>query len=69
MPGETLPTWVLTLEVDHPNKLLGLLRQGTPPVIGRVEDDRVLFDPRTVDPDFDGEFIKAIQQIWSEYEK
>lgn len=69
LPGETLPTWTLALDVDHPNKLLNLLRQASPPVIGRVADDRVLFDPRTVDPDSDDEFIKAIESSWSEYEK
>jgi L-seryl-tRNA(Ser) seleniumtransferase len=68
LPGETLPTWVLALDLDHPNKLMDMLRKGTPPVIGRVEEDRVLFDPRTVDPDFDAEFIDAIKQTWSKYE-
>jgi L-seryl-tRNA(Ser) seleniumtransferase len=68
LPGETLPTWVLALDVDHPNKMMDLLRKGIPPVIGRVEDDRVLFDPRTVDPDFDTEFIAVMKQTWSKYE-
>ena len=68
LPGETLPSWSLALDVDHPNKLLELLRGGTPVVIGRVENDRVLFDPRTVDPDSDSNLIKAITQAWSKYE-
>jgi L-seryl-tRNA(Ser) seleniumtransferase len=68
LPGETLPTWVLALDVDHPNTLLELLRHGIPPVIGRVENDRVLLDPRTVDPDLDKKIIEAIKQTWSEYE-
>ncbi|RLD02194.1 MAG: L-seryl-tRNA(Sec) selenium transferase [Chloroflexi bacterium] len=69
LPGETLPTWVLSLEVEHPNQMLDLLRQGSPPVIGRVENDRVLFDPRTVDPDFDADFINTLEQTWRIYEK
>jgi L-seryl-tRNA(Ser) seleniumtransferase len=68
LPGETLPTWSLAFEVDHPNKFLEVLRGGTPSVIGRVEDDRVLFDPRTVDPDFDKHLIKAIDQAWRKNE-
>jgi L-seryl-tRNA(Ser) seleniumtransferase len=68
LPGETLPTWTLSLEVEHPNKMLELLRQGSLPIIGRVENDRVLFDPRTVDPDFDADFINAIEETWSIYE-
>ena len=69
LPGETLPTWCLSLAVDQPNKLLELLREGTPPLIGRVENDQALFDPRTVDPDFDQELITAILEAWSRYEK
>ncbi len=69
LPGETLPTWVLAIEVDHPNRLLDLLRQSSPPVIGRVEDDRVLFDPRTVLPGSDSDFIDAFQIAWRKYEK
>ena len=69
LPGETLPTFVLALDVDHPNQLLEILRNGSPSVIGRVEDDRVLLDPRTVLPDTDPVFIKALQVAWSLYEK
>jgi L-seryl-tRNA(Ser) seleniumtransferase len=36
------------LEVRSPNRLLGRLRQATPPVIVRVENNLVLLDPRTV---------------------
>jgi L-seryl-tRNA(Ser) seleniumtransferase len=68
LPGETLPTWCLTLEVEHPNTMLDDLRQNSPPIIGRVEDDRILFDPRTVDPEFDKTLIDVINQTWSEYE-
>ncbi len=69
LPGETLPTFVLALEVDHPNQLLDILRNGSPSVIGRVEADRVLLDPRTVLPDTDPVFINALQLAWSRYEK
>jgi L-seryl-tRNA(Ser) seleniumtransferase len=69
LPGETLPTWCLSLDVEQPNKLLDLLREGSPPIIGRVENDRVLFDPRTVDPDFDLDLIAGIKDTWSKYEK
>lgn len=69
LPGETLPTFVLALEVDHPNQLLDILRNGSPSVIGRVEADRVLLDPRTVLPDTDPVFINALQLAWSKYEK
>ena len=69
LPGETLPTYVLAIDVDHPNQLLDILRNGSPSVIGRVEDDRVLLDPRTVLPETDPDFIKALRSAWSIYEK
>ena len=69
LPGEILPTFVLALDVDHPNQFLEILRNGSHPVIGRVEDDRVLLDPRTVLPVQDLEFINAILSAWSVYEK
>ncbi|NQS90838.1 MAG: L-seryl-tRNA(Sec) selenium transferase [Chloroflexi bacterium] len=69
LPGETLPTWVLAILVDHPNRLLEILRQNSPSIIGRVEDNRVLLDPRTVLPGSDADFMKAFQLCWSIYEK
>ncbi|MEJ2411983.1 MAG: L-seryl-tRNA(Sec) selenium transferase, partial [Anaerolineales bacterium] len=69
LPGETLPTWVLSVEADHPNRLMEILRKNEPAVVGRVENERVLFDPRTVFPEEDSIFIKALQKAWSLNEK
>jgi len=68
LPGETLSTWVWQIDVKHPQQLLGLLREGTLPVIGRVENDRVVFDPRTVLEETDSEFIQQFESAWSIYE-
>lgn len=68
LPGETLPTWTLSLESNHPNQMLDFLREGSPAVIGRVENDRVVFDPRTVDPAFDAQIIDVIQETWRKHE-
>jgi len=59
----------LALEVDHPNQLLEILRNGSPSVIARVEDDRVLLDPRTVLPETDPDFINALRSAWRIYEE
>lgn len=48
LPEETLPTWLLALTIKHPNTFASRLRLADPPVIARVEDDRVVLDPRTV---------------------
>ena len=48
LPGETLPTKLVAIEADSPDELARRLRLGDPPVIGRIEGDRLLLDPRTV---------------------
>jgi L-seryl-tRNA(Ser) seleniumtransferase len=48
LPEESTPTFVLALDVKSPDKFLKKLREANPPVIARTENDRVLFDPRTV---------------------
>jgi len=48
LPGETLPTRLVALTVDSPDAFLAKLRAGDPPVVARIEADRVVFDLRTV---------------------
>lgn len=50
LPEESLPTFVLALNVKSPEKFLKKLREANPPIIARTENDRVLLDPRTVLP-------------------
>ncbi|NIW50134.1 MAG: L-seryl-tRNA(Sec) selenium transferase, partial [Gammaproteobacteria bacterium] len=45
LPGETLPTWLVAVSVRHPNKVLTLLRKSQPPIIARLEEDRIVLDP------------------------
>ena len=48
LPEESISTYVLSLTVKSPDKFLKKLRQRNPPIIARVENDKILFDPRTV---------------------
>ena len=48
LPEECLQTYVLALDVRSPVQFLKRLRDANPPIIARIENDRVLFDPRTV---------------------
>ena len=61
LPSETLPTWLLALDVNKPDKFLAQLRKQNPPVIARTENDRVLLDPRTVLPEQEGALLVALQ--------
>jgi L-seryl-tRNA(Ser) seleniumtransferase len=61
LPGESTATFVLTLTVKSPDKFLKELREANPPIIARTENDKVLFDPRTV---LDDElFISVLKRV------
>lgn len=65
LPEESLPTWLLALDSKKPNRFLSALRDLPHPLIARIENERVVLDPRTVFPEQDEQVIdnlrKAIQ--------
>lgn len=63
LPEETLPTTILALDGYQPNQLLARLRCSNPPVIARVEENCVVFDPRTVLPDQDEALLASISSV------
>jgi L-seryl-tRNA(Ser) seleniumtransferase len=63
LPEESLPTRLLALGGDGSLDVEALarrLRTGDPPVVGRIEQDTLLLDPRTVDPRQDRILLKAL---------
>ena len=48
LPEESIPTYALSLNLKSPDKVLKKLREGNPPIIARTQNDKILFDPRTV---------------------
>ena len=66
LPGETLTTYLLALAVRSPNRFIGRLREATPPVIARLEDNRVVFDPRTILPEQESTLLVIIKNGLSE---
>ena len=64
-PGVQIPTWLVAIEKRGatPDALERDLRRLTPPVIARIESDRVLLDLRTIAPDQDAMLIDLIRQI------
>jgi len=61
LPGETLPSIAIAIRAGSPDRLLAALRGGSPAVIGRIDDDRSVFDLRTVDPHSDTALLKALR--------
>lgn len=69
LPGETLPTITISVSsvqsVDSSsNQQAKLFREQSPPIIGRIEDDKFVLDLRTVFPHQDEMLISAIRNIF-----
>ena len=63
LPEESMSTFVLALSVKSPDKFLKKLREADPPVVARVEDDKVLLDPRTVFEDQETKLISTVRSL------
>jgi len=65
LPGQTLPTTLLALSTPHPQRMLAALRAQPIPIIARVQDDWVVFDPRTILPEQEPVLLDAIRAVAS----
>ncbi len=66
LPEETLPTHLLTLKVRHPNAFSARLRSAEIPVIARIEDDKVVLDPRTILEEQEEGLLETLEQTLKE---
>jgi len=65
-PGVELPGTAVAVTVeDGPEWLARRLRLGTPPVVGRIHDGRLLLDPRTVPEAREEELVTAVTEAAS----
>ena len=66
LPGETLPTIVISFGTKDisPDTCARLFRQQSPPIIGRIENERFVLDLRTVFPHQDETLVFAIKNIF-----
>jgi L-seryl-tRNA(Ser) seleniumtransferase len=62
LPGETLPTRALAIAVASPDEFAARLRQNAPPIVARIEEQRVVFDPRTVLASEEDALLAAIER-------
>lgn len=60
-PEQTLPAWLVVLDVESPAAVAARMRRGEPPVVARIENDRLVLDPRTIDPAEEEELIGAVR--------
>lgn len=67
LPGATLPTALLRLQVAHPDRFTAQLRGARLPVIARIAEDAVLLDPRTVLPDQEAALLESVFGVLNEH--
>jgi len=63
LPGTSLPTALLAIESDSPNRALEKLREADPPVVARIADGSVLLDPRAVLPEQEADLLAGLRSV------
>ncbi len=62
LPGETLPTMLVALDVADPDQLAASLRAADPPVVARIVEDQLVLDPRTVLPEEEKTLLQTVRK-------
>ena len=65
LPNQTAPTWCVVIEAGAGgvDALAAAIRNGEPAVVGRVKQDRLLLDLRTVAPKEDQRLVLALGSV------
>jgi len=62
-PEQSIPTWLIAIERADPVAAERQLRNADPPVVARIEKDRLLLDLRTVLPEEEAALLRALTAI------
>jgi len=62
-PEQSIPTWLVAIACSDANAVEARLRAGDPPVIARIEDDRLILDLRTVFAPEEAELAAALAHL------
>jgi L-seryl-tRNA(Ser) seleniumtransferase len=66
LPGQVLPSWALAFEVPKPDDVAKRLRIGSPGVFGRLEDQRIILDLRSILPEQDDDLLAALERVFGD---
>jgi L-seryl-tRNA(Ser) seleniumtransferase len=64
-PEQPLGSWLVAVQCDDVVEAERRCRLSDPPVVARIEDDRLVFDLRTVFPSEEAELARVILQACS----
>ena len=62
-PEQSIPTWLIAIECADPAAVERRLRLGDPPVIARIEDEKVVIDLRTVFREEEPALLAALETV------
>ena len=62
-PDQSLPTWLVAMR-GNAVEMERTLRSGQPPVIARIQDDRLVLDLRTVAPAEEEDLLAAVLSLF-----
>jgi L-seryl-tRNA(Ser) seleniumtransferase len=63
LPEEGVETWVASVDVESADAAAAWLRRRSPAIVGRIENGRLLLDPRTVPPRDDMHIRAALKEM------
>jgi len=66
LPEEQLPTFTLQIDAKHPDAVLKKLRKLPIPIIARIENDQIVFDPRTILPAQEEYFLSQLKKVFAD---
>ena len=64
-PEQCIPTWLVVIRTGGVAEIDRRLRTGEPPVVARIERDRLVVDLRTVFPEEEPALVRALQEALS----
>jgi L-seryl-tRNA(Ser) seleniumtransferase len=64
-PEQPIPTWLIAVECAHVVDTERGLRTGDPPVVARIEGEKLILDLRTVMGEEEEELVSALKQVGS----
>jgi L-seryl-tRNA(Ser) seleniumtransferase len=62
-PEQSIPSWLIAIPCPDVSEAERSLRAGVPPVVARIENERLVVDLRTVFPDEEEELVAALRAL------
>jgi L-seryl-tRNA(Ser) seleniumtransferase len=62
-PEQSIPTWLIAIDCANPADAERRLRANDPPVVARIENEKLILDLRTVFPEEEEDLAAALRDL------